>query len=536
MRGASRTIALVCIASVGLDQPASRIETNKRVRQFSERLAQRYIETNRDDEALDEIRDAEVAARAIPDRAALARLSIMRGILAVRAKDSETVRVSMRDAAGHVGKADDTSTLEALVFALVPYTGGSGEAPTDIFIQLGYETFNGHLGPSTGATRAFAVLRGQRLLAQGDKNEAIDVLTAAANGVTVESISNPTNYAVLVARARALAANGDSNGATAALVSLLQNSTGLAAEQRARLVREAEQCATILVESLGAPAPGALTDAIRAVGPNGNWSSAFWSTFGLAKTMLSVAFKERPYDQHKVNAGRDLLLQARSLLDSERKQNEPDDRDTIVLTSLASLYSGTKQHDLALNTIEEAIRHCRKVDHHRGVDEVFGLSGNTAEAMRLRGQILADAGRYHESVVAYREVLQVDDDHHNAALGASTRAETKMRLAYVLHQLGRGDQAREEARNALAAVRECFPANLDDGGSVGRSQLEAVFVVILCEQGMTEEAIKALGEATAAYAAAGKPLPSLLEELRHVVTDAEWVQKGVKDWKARTRQ
>ena len=90
-------------------------------------------------------------------------------------------------------------------------------------------------------------------------------------------------------------------------------------------------------------------------------------------------------------------------------------------------------------------------------DECAQLNGRDPEAYRVLGEICEEAGAYAVAALAYREALE---------LGAESPADLRLRLAHVLHDLGRHESAAEAFREGLSQVPGVFADHLTLGHSL----------------------------------------------------------------------
>ena len=95
-------------------------------------------------------------------------------------------------------------------------------------------------------------------------------------------------------------------------------------------------------------------------------------------------------------------------------------------------------------------------------DEVAQLNGRDPEAYRTLGEICEGTGAYAMAALAYREALE---------FGAERYADLRLRLAHMLHNLGRHESAAETFREALAQAPGDFADHLTLGHSLFKLRL-----------------------------------------------------------------
>jgi tetratricopeptide (TPR) repeat protein len=90
-------------------------------------------------------------------------------------------------------------------------------------------------------------------------------------------------------------------------------------------------------------------------------------------------------------------------------------------------------------------------------DEIAQLNGWDPEVYRVLGDVCEATGAYAIAALAYREALE---------LGAESRAGVRLRLAHMLHNLGRHESAAAALREALAQAPGDFADHLTLGHSL----------------------------------------------------------------------
>ncbi|MEQ1857157.1 MAG: tetratricopeptide repeat protein [Longimicrobiales bacterium] len=108
----------------------------------------------------------------------------------------------------------------------------------------------------------------------------------------------------------------------------------------------------------------------------------------------------------------------------------PNRAEAIIL--LAQIYAQERQHDQALESIEEALAFLAS-DRMADVDSATsaGWREDGANLPLIRAQVLADAGRFEEAVGAYREIAAADPGNVGAV----------QEMAAILMTMGREDEA-----------------------------------------------------------------------------------------------
>ncbi len=114
-------------------------------------------------------------------------------------------------------------------------------------------------------------------------------------------------------------------------------------------------------------------------------------------------------------------------------------RAEAVIT-LAQIYAQERQHDQAIEKIDEA-RAFLNSDAMAEVDSATAAQWREdgGNLLLMRGQVLADAGRFEEAITTYREV--VAEDPSNIAV--------QQDIAAILMQMGREDEAVAEYERLL---------------------------------------------------------------------------------------
>jgi tetratricopeptide (TPR) repeat protein len=95
-------------------------------------------------------------------------------------------------------------------------------------------------------------------------------------------------------------------------------------------------------------------------------------------------------------------------------------------------------------------------------DEVAQLNGRDSEAYQALGEICEATGAYAIAALAYREALE---------LGAESGTDLRLRLAHMLHNLGRHETSAETFREALALATGDFADYLTLGHSLLKLRL-----------------------------------------------------------------
>ena len=113
-----------------------------------------------------------------------------------------------------------------------------------------------------------------------------------------------------------------------------------------------------------------------------------------------------------------------------------------ALVTLAQIYAQERQHDLAIERIDEAIAFFDDSERMAEVDpETAAAWQEQAEGLPLmRAQVLADAGRFEEAVGTYRQIAE--EDPSNIAVTQD--------LAAILMQMGNEAEALEVYESLLA--------------------------------------------------------------------------------------
>lgn len=147
-----------------------------------------------------------------------------------------------------------------------------------------------------------------------------------------------------------------------------------------------------------------------------------------------------------------------------------------AMVTLGQIYAQQRQHDLALEHIEDAIAF-QDSEAMAQVDEEIAAAWREqiAELPYLRAQVLADAGRFEEAVGTYRELSAASPDD----------LELKRGLAAILMEMGEEDEA-------FAIYEEML-------GMPGLTPLEYYAIGVGFYQGSDyERAVRAFGQAAEA--------------------------------------
>jgi len=138
------------------------------------------------------------------------------------------------------------------------------------------------------------------------------------------------------------------------------------------------------------------------------------------------------------------LLQAQQYMEAAEILEDANTiypRRAEAVITLAQIYAQERQHDLAIEKIDEARTFLNSEERMAEVDSATAAQWREdgGNLLLMRGQVLADAGRFEEAVATYREVAA--EDPSNIAV--------QQDIAAILMTMGREDEALAEYERLL---------------------------------------------------------------------------------------